>query len=329
MILRISRTKPFRDYQGRVGNAIYLINTIAVGLELVAEGGEKPSPFHIKWQRPSDPRQTANRARTFALVAIMNLAFDSFDVYLRNLGRLPWLPVPPEVGKVLRKDGSKAGGKDYSEAERSENLIEHLGKEDPGGLIAMLDLSAKWRTKLVHAEADPDIIKRRADELLSREEVFARNYAGLSVSKLLANFRAHANPTLKEATSLIAASMNLARFMDEAVISAAAADEKGMLTIAQTILSAYLLIPGKQSSEATQDHQDAGLRPSAVFKETWSSDHDSRIRKLIGLLRKGGMTDSPDGMSATLDSHFLEELASMSRDKAFDFLNGFRGASVL
>ncbi len=328
MILRISRTKPFRDYQRRVGNAIYLINTIAVGLELIAEGGAKPSPFHIAWQRPSDPRQTASQARTFALVAIMNLAFDSFDVYLRNLGQLPWLPAPEEVGKVVRKDVSRAGGKAYSEAERSEHLLEYLGKEDSGGLIAMLDLLANWRTMLVHSDADRDITKRRAEELLSREEFFARNYAQLSVSTLLANFRAHQNPTLKEATSLIAASMNLARLMDEAVIAAAAANEAGMLKIAWTILSAYLLISVERSPEETPSHQHAGLRPSTVFKEMWSSDHDSRIRKLIGLLRRGGITDAPNGVSAALDSHFLEELALMTREEAVDFLSGVRGVSV-
>lgn len=328
MILRISRTRAFRDYQRRVGSATYFINTIAVGLELVAAGGEKPTALHIKWQRPSSPRDVANQARAFALVAIFNLGFDSFDVYLRKLGRLPWLTAGEDVRRLLRKDGRGPGGKQYSEAERLEALIEYLNLRDLDGLVAMLDLLTAWRNKLIHSEADRVLNKSRTNALLSRAEFFSSNYAGLKISEMLDNFRRDQSPSLKETTSLIAATMNLARLTDEAVISDAACDEQRMLDIARTILTAQLLVEGQGTDgDKAAEQASPALMGSPMFKDIWSMDPSARTRKRLGILRTAGVTDAPDGPSAGLDSHFLDELASMSRDEAFKELVSFRSIS--
>src|ERR1035437_6432901 len=76
----ISRTRPFQRFQKAAGISTFHINTIVVGLELVALGGEKPNDLNIKWKPPSNPRNAVEQTKKFVLLAILAHVVDAFDV---------------------------------------------------------------------------------------------------------------------------------------------------------------------------------------------------------------------------------------------------------
>lgn len=304
MLLRLPKTRPFRDYQAKIGSATYLINTIAVGLELVAEGGDKPSPLHIKWQKPTDPRNIASQARAFALLAVINLAVDAVDCYLREMGRLTWLPADGEVRAILTKAATREGGRAYSLPDRARSLLSSLQRSEPI-LVAMLDVMASWRNMVVHSGADRTIAAAEEEVLSAAAAYLSETYARLDIRKLLDNFRERKNPSLKEATSLVAATHNLVRALDDAVISATASSSEGLLKVAKAILAENLMRTPEEG---------------AALKQVWRMDPETRERKLTGILKRNGLGDGSSGPSAVLDPNFVPTLARMPLAQVSDHL---------
>lgn len=275
--LRIARTVPFRNFQRRVGRATFYINTIVVGLELVAAGGEKPQGLNISWEAPQQRRQAVDQARSFAFVAILNLTFDAFDVYLSELAKINWLPADERTRKVMGKAVTGPGGYAYSERERAQSLAEALEVETPE-LLCVHEFLSTWRNTLIHtSSADNRLRSATRAQLLNLRQYLSDKYANLDVESMLKHYDEFQEPSLKEATSLTAAAQNLARTLDEAVINRAAKTESAVEGIAYAIL-----------------FESLGPRLTRL-PELWGKDAETRARKLRSLLEAGGLTVSSDG----------------------------------
>ena len=304
MPLRISRTIPFRNYQRRVGKSTYYINAAVIGLECVAAGAEKPAALHIRWQPPKNRRDIANQAKSFILVAVLNLAFDAFDGYLGELARVSWLPVNDDTRQIIRKAFTKASGRAYSERERAEQLTTDLGLNVTELLLA-LDFTALWRNSLIHSSDPEDRLTEDAErKLLSVAPYFSERYAGLDLQQMVKRYRRNDPPTLKEATSLVAANQNLVRQVDAAILTVAGNSVASVGKIAKTILREKLL-EGENS---------------ARLKALWSNDKETRARKVRTFLEQGGLTTRKEAISAELDPEFVDKFVALPRDEARNFL---------
>lgn len=296
-MLAISRTPAFRYFQAAVGNATFHINTIVVGFELVAGGGGKPQGLNINWTPPKEPRHSVEQTKQFVLLAILANVVDSFDVLLRSYADLDWLGLAPPLSDRLRKSVTKPSGGEYSIAERTEDLLLHLGIAERDTL-SLLALTVAWRNLLVHVgrakarlpEGIEDSLKAGASRLVAR-------FAGIDIARMLGSFSKGHRPTLKEATTMIAASQNLARTLDQALIRNAAGKPDQIIKIARDALARVF------REEEVQ------------WKSVWGRDSAARTRALLSFLAQLGITETNAPISAVLESNEIQKIVLSPRHK--------------
>jgi hypothetical protein len=291
-MLAISRTPPFRRFQCAAGNATFHINTVIVGLELVARGGGKPSELTIRWKQPSNPRQSIEQTKQFVLLAVITHIVDSFDVLLRDYADLNWLTLDTTTRDVLRKSITRSGGKEYSIPDRTAALLRRLELPEPD-VIAFLPLLVGWRNSLVHVgRAKPMLPEGAEERLKANASGFSAKYADIDIEMMLDGFWKGRRPTLKEATTMVAACQNLARAIDVAVIQRTAGTSEQISTIVREEL-------------AISFHQQR-----ALWKTVWGRDLAAQTRAFVNQLAKSGITDTTDPVSAILELGSVQSIAS-------------------
>jgi hypothetical protein len=142
-------------------------------------------------------------------------------------------------------------------------------------------------------------------QLLELEDYFATNYARTSIGAMLDGYRSKRAPTLKEATTLVAATQNLARKADTAILSEGAGTTSAVDHIAILILRERLLLPSSKFNALTK---------------LWDKGIDTRSRKIRAFLEQGGLTTATDGISAPLSADFIERFVALTREEARTFL---------
>ncbi len=313
-MLSILRTRPFQRFQKTAGISTFHINTVVVGLELVALGGQKPNHLDITWNSPKDPKSAARQARRFVLLAVLTHVVDAFEVLLRDYAALRWINADQGVRDILMRAKTKEDNESYSIRERTEALVDHLHFE-AGDALAVLDLMVSWRNALVHAgrarRSLPEVAEAR---LLRNRDSFANRYAGIDVTRALNSFVAGGWPTLKEATTMIAVCQNLARSIDQALIRREASTPEGVEQIAMIELAALF-----KTSEA---------RWRAIGGRT----PQKRYKVFASYLAEAGITDGHDTISAPLRKDFVDQLSRSSRREIEEMLSnagsGIDGAST-
>jgi len=294
-MLGISRTLPFRSFQKVAGLTTFHVNTIAIGLELVAAGGVGPDAMHVKWIPPKNPREAVDQTKHFVLLALMAHVIDAFDGLLRDYADLDWLDITPTVREILRKSVTKPGGKAWSTHERVEQLLPR-SHGDMDELIAFLDLAVGWRNALVHSgRAEPRLSPQTIQKLTQSSQEIALRYANIDIRLALNNFEAANWPTLKEATTMIAATQNLARSIDRALLVANA-----------STTSQVELIARREIGKGLAKFQGG-------WKRVWGRNADARARVLMNLLSSAGVVESDETISASLGESFVRDLACADR----------------
>ncbi len=311
-MLSISRSFPFRQLQGGIGRATYRLNTIVVGLELVANGGDKNPGLPIRWEKPKTEaaaRQVANQAREFALTAALVYGADIADAFLRGIARETWLKFPKSVVFIAAKEGAGPGGKAFSVRDRAEALCLDLSVECKP-LLGMLDLLAKWRNKLAHsANADERRLdKKSREELFSSAAELAKNYANIDIKRTLKSFDDGDHPSRKDATVLLACCQNLARAIDEAAIRRVTPDSDSVADLAVDLLRARWTSSGD------------GRKGWVEFCDIWDRCCEDRNKLLIKVLQQVGVTENSSPISPLLPPSFLSTLANMDRQSAMTYL---------
>lgn len=307
MTFALSRTAPFRRLQARIGSATYRLNTIFVGLELVADGGAKPVRFAVSWKKPPTlevARQVVDQAKTFACAAALALASDVFDGFIREISREEWLTFATDARDIATraKTRSKEQGGDYSVCERLGALLSDLGLEH-GPALAAIDLFSKWRNIVAHQSERPVTLADWARELLLKsKDHFYEHYSHLDIALAIKNFEARNVPVSKEVTSLIALVQNVSRKIDETAIKRVAGSADAAEAVADKLLRRYFENLGRKQTAW------------AEVCDTWQGPEKRRETGVIKLLERIGFSRTTKPVSAALSPNYLQGLVRSNRD---------------
>jgi hypothetical protein len=185
-----------------VGKASFLLNTIVVGLDAVEKGHEKPDGLNVSWE-PKDRKVAARTARKFATEAFIIRAADSLHAYRQAISAFP------RFAAICSKWKKTTG-----EAQKLDDVASNV-LDDKDYLIASGMLLLTWRNLIVH-NGNLTLHHQKKQILRKNEKIISESYSGLSVDCLLCH-ASERRPTLKDVSSLIAMSLNLARKLDAAI----------------------------------------------------------------------------------------------------------------
>lgn len=210
-------TQALADFLKVVGGGVADLNTIAVGLAAIGPDHEKPAGLNVSWS-PKDPVLAARKARKAAMHATMVVAVEALAQYIRAITKLP------RFGALTSEWRSRSPKP--STADRFSELAELLFAPAPSEKgaagyetrfrTACVVLLIHWRNRHVHLDSNAELTYQEKQLIHSRDDHIREAYAGLDVDQLFGDFKRN-RPTLKEATTLIAMTIQEVRAMDEAV----------------------------------------------------------------------------------------------------------------
>lgn len=209
-------TQALADFLEVIGNCVADLNTIAVGLAAIGEEHVKPQGLNINWA-PKDPLVAARKARKAALHAAMVVTAEALAQYIRAITNLPRF-------KALTSEWNARKPKP-SLSEKFSELAKLLlvplspaapSQPDTGFRICCVSLLIHWRNRHVHTDSTAELTHQEKQLVRAQEEDIRNAYAGLEIDRLFADFQTN-RPTLKEATTLIAMTIQVVRAMDVAV----------------------------------------------------------------------------------------------------------------
>lgn len=212
-------TQALADFLQVVGNGVADLNTIAVGLAAISPDHEKPEGLNISWA-PKDPVIAARKARKGAVHAAMVVTVEALGQYVRALTKLP------RFEKLTTEWNSRkpkpSGAERFSELANllflPINPMKGVSGYETRFRTCCVMLLIHWRNRHVHTDSNAELTYQEKQLVLSQEERIRNAYAGLDLDRLFGDFK-HNRPTLKEATTLIAMTIQEVRAMDEAVYS--------------------------------------------------------------------------------------------------------------
>lgn len=210
-------TQALADFLKVIGSGVADLNTIAVGLAAIGPAHTKPDTLNVSWA-PIDPVIAARKARKSALHAVMVVAVEALNQYVRAITKLPRF-------KALNDEWHSRKPKP-SAAERFSDLVNFvLGSSTDGEDSAEVNyryrtccimLLIHWRNRHVHTDSNAELTYQEKQIILSQDKYISESYAGLDVDRLLGDFKTN-RPTLKDATTLIAMTIQEVRALDKNV----------------------------------------------------------------------------------------------------------------
>lgn len=193
-------SQPVQTLLRDIGGAVFILNTTVVGLDAVENGHKKPETLNVSWQ-PLDRKIAARKSRKFILESVLVRVSEVINEFVLALSKLP------------RFEASrKAWEQDASSADKVSIVATTL-LEKNDYLIPGVVLVVHWRNRIVHSISKAKLLHHQVRVLTKNKETIAARYRGLNVSKLLDDFHDQ-RPTLKDVSSLISMTINLARKID-------------------------------------------------------------------------------------------------------------------
>ena len=193
-------SQPLQVLLRDIGSAVFALNTAVVGLDAVENGYQKPDSLNISWM-PHDRQIAARKSRKFLLESVLVRVSTTINEYMSALSKLPRFAIVREKSQ-----------KDASISEQISTIAaEVLDKDDY--LIPGVVLLVHWRNRVVHPNSNAKLKPREKQILLKNDDIISDRYNGLKASKLLQHFGAQ-RLTLKDTSSLISMTINLARKVD-------------------------------------------------------------------------------------------------------------------
>lgn len=186
-----------------VGNTVFVVNTTVVGLDAVENDHPKPESLDISWE-PNDRKIAARKARKFLLESTLVRVSEAINQFVIALSRLP------RFSDVRKNWNSRT-----SAAEKLSAIAAAALKDDDY-LIPAVVLLIHWRNRIVHTNSNATLKHDERSILLNAEDTIVERYKGLKISELLRHF-GDQRLTLKDASSLIAMTINLARKIDATI----------------------------------------------------------------------------------------------------------------
>jgi hypothetical protein len=309
-MLTLSGTRPFAKFLKRVGNGTFHINSAYIGLEWIARGKGKPDDMEINWSNPKDPKSSADQSRRLLHAAMLGYVFDCIDSYLRLLANVGWLKLSDDQRNILRKSVTRPSGKEYAVWERFETLGVELGDEGRINL-AMIRVLSAWRNKTSHEGLEADGEVRLDDnvkeQLLAAEVYLANRYGGLSAPEMFKQMSGDSSPRRKEIVGLVSASVNLARLVDEKLVSKAIKRESDLEAVAFAEIARAL--SGKDQ------------KLQSAVRRLWGTNEAARARRFAAILQEASFkkADAIDGVG--LPDDFAIAIAKKNLEVALKLLD--------
>jgi hypothetical protein len=190
------------EFLETVGSAVHSLNTVCVGLHGVERSKfEKPEELTVSWHT-NDPIASARKSRLFAVKASFVFVEEALLQYLKYAAKHPL--APEAVRKALSAD---------SAAERIEELAKVVVLKK-NYWAPMVMLMIHWRNRFVHASSKACLKPEQRKLLLREASAIKENHASIDIQDTLSHFDKN-SVTLKDASTLIAVSIRLARNIDE------------------------------------------------------------------------------------------------------------------
>jgi hypothetical protein len=192
-----------KEFLSTVGDAVHSVNTICVGLTSVRSGkAVKPDDLTIGWST-SDPKNSASKARSFALKGSLVFVEEALLKYL------DFLKLCTNENEPLRRALTTEGA-----ADRVAAVTKHLSIERPywGPMVVLL---VRWRNKVVH-NSSGKLTSNQKKVLLDNRVALKKNHADIDIEKTLEHFGEN-KITLKDFTTLIAITIRYVRALDSSL----------------------------------------------------------------------------------------------------------------
>ncbi|EKG5015403.1 hypothetical protein O3Q57_000401 [Salmonella enterica] len=228
-----------KQFLKSVGNSVFLLNTICVGLDGVANSVvTKSDELTISWN-PRDPKATALSARAHAIKSSLVFVEESLLNYISFLGNCA--NQSSSIQTACAADG--AAEKITKLSKQVHNILPYW---EP-----MVVLLIRWRNKIVH-DSNTDLSAYYRKVLINHEADIRENHAAISISETLNNFDS-GRITLKDFSTQIAITIRFIRHIDDELTPtisgiesfAAIINEKELEVIYKNILG----VNGKDNQE--------------------------------------------------------------------------------
>jgi hypothetical protein len=184
-----------------VGDAVYSLNTICVGLSGLGTGLiEKPDDLTITWET-SNPKHAAIKARQYAVKSSLVFVEEALLQYISYLSQNPALDVG--FRKSLAVEGA---------AEKVRNLSKEANfpEEYWSPIIVLL---VRWRNQVVHGSKSR-LKEIEVQALIRNKDKIYEAQSKTNIEETLQNFDA-GRITLKDVSTMIAVTIKTLRYVDE------------------------------------------------------------------------------------------------------------------
>lgn len=207
----LEHSKALTLFKREIGQANHLLITTIIGLDgIIPYNVEANSEFHVSWN-PKDKKYSIERSKVFIKKSALAWVVDCIDMYLRIVNQKPF---------VLQDENLK-NKIDFEEVSRSVykriNIICDYYQINSIS-FALVDLLICWRNRLIHYQADNNIMQIHRITLEKSIDKILVGYCGLDINSTIKSFEQSNVPTFKEVASLIKATIDLIYEIDNKLI---------------------------------------------------------------------------------------------------------------
>lgn len=192
-----------KQFLKSVGDSVFLLNTICVGLDGVADGTvTKSNDLTITWE-PRDPKATALQARAHAIKSALVFVEEALLDYIKFISECEnQAPVVKKIG------GIEGAAEKVAQLSKSSALSGMPAYWEP--LVVLL---VRWRNRVVHGSTSR-FSQHYRNILIEHEDGIKANHAAISISDTLKHFD-EGSITLKDFSTMIAVTIRFVRWVDQ------------------------------------------------------------------------------------------------------------------
>ncbi len=211
-----NHTQALSNFKKTVGNAVFNLNTIVVGLDAVDNGYLKPAGLNISWA-PVDQEIAVRKTRKYVLETVLVHVSEALRQYILAISTLSQFSEVREKWKLKENPPPNSSKKKetVSIAEKFVDIAYQLvGKKEYR--VSGAALLLHWRNHVVHSQSNAKLKHDQKRLLQKNEETISKEYSGLSVDCILCHF-SERRPTLKDISSLISMTVRIVQQMDKSI----------------------------------------------------------------------------------------------------------------
>lgn len=284
--MEITKSFALKKFKNEIGQANHFLITILIGLDGVkSEKVVKNVEFDAAWN-PKDVVASANRSRIYTIKASLAWTVDCLDMYLRLCNRKPRL-----LSEELSDKFNVTHHSVYQKYKliSDEYTISDIDK-------AVVDLLICWRNRMIHFDADNDILEKSRNVLTTiKDEDEIINKTHMDIKQLLDSFDKKECPKFKEMAFMIKRTILFVESIDKILL-----DRLDVLAFLDDMLC----------SELKNNPQ--------CFERIFLTVGDKRKQKIIQYIKNCGFTRLEDNSEE--ENKFIDYISLMSYKEAKDRL---------